>query len=546
MVVFILMPSINNTSNPLHNILQWNTRSLHARLIDIPHILSSNYISVALFSETWLLPSRRINIPGYRLIRDDRPDGYGGAAIAVKNSIKFRTLDIKSDLNRLVSSLNINLVSVKILLNNNSGLDIWSCYIPPHSNISQSTVNNIFNVMSNYCLFGGDVNSHHSCWGSNRYDHQGCLIHSAIEDLQLCILNNGSPTRLDRHPFPDTVVDISVSSPNLLLTSQWEVLGCPHGSDHYPIIIRLPHSQVPPDSLVLKVQQILKFNFNKADWALFSSLIETRIPPRFSEDPLEAYASFTDIVINAANLIIPKSKSSLHAKASPTWWNDNCTTKIKARSTAFRSFRTLKFAKLSAWRDFTATLNPSTPISTFWSTAKKFRQIISSTSSATNEEWFDNFCSKVAPDYVPMFNEIDHFQCANTRAHEEVHILTKPFLLVELLNAINSRRSPASGLDSISSILIKNLPERTISCLLDILNNLFLNLKVPVSWRQFKVIPIPKPNANLAAYRPIALSSILCKITEHMIKTRLDWWVEHLSVLPEKLFGFRKGRGTLE
>jgi len=31
-----------------------------------------------------------------------------------------------------------------------------------------------------------------------------------------------------------------------------------------------------------------------------------------------------------------------------------------------------------------------------------------------------------------------------------------------------------------------------------------------------------------------------------MIKTRLDWWVEHLSILPEKLFGFRKGCGTLE
>lgn len=203
--------------------------------------------------------------------------------------------------------------------------------------------------------------------------------------MQLCVLNNESPTRLNRPPFPDTVVDIFVSSPNLLLTSQWEVLDCPHGSDHYPIIIRLPYSQVPPDSLVPKTQQIPKFNFNKADWALFSSLVETRIPPRFSEDPLEAYVAFTDIVISAANLSIPKYKSTLHARASPTWWNDNCTATVKARSTAFRSFRqsksladfliyknqcaitrrTLKLAKLSAWREFTSVLNPSTPISTF-------------------------------------------------------------------------------------------------------------------------------------------------------------------------------------
>jgi hypothetical protein len=50
----------------------------------------------------------------------------------------------------------------------------------------------------------------------------------------------------------------------------------------------------------------------------------------------------------------------------------------------------------------------------------------------------------------------------------------------------------------------------------------------------------------LTSYRTIALSSTLCKLTEHIIKTRLDWWVENLLILTEKLFGFRKGRGTLE
>jgi len=38
---------------------------LPAGLNDIPHILSSTSVAVALFSETWLLPNKRINIPGY-------------------------------------------------------------------------------------------------------------------------------------------------------------------------------------------------------------------------------------------------------------------------------------------------------------------------------------------------------------------------------------------------------------------------------------------------------------------------------------------------
>jgi len=72
--------------------------------------------------------------------------------------------------------------------------------------------------------------------------------------------------------------------------------------------------------------------------------------------------------------------------------------------------------------------------------------MISLTSSAANEDWLDNLCSKIAPDYSPMYNEVEYIQCANTSVHVEYHILTKPFLLIELLNAINSRRSPASGL----------------------------------------------------------------------------------------------------
>jgi len=177
------MPSSSNINDSLLTILQWNTRSLSARLIDIPHLLSSNSTSVALLSETWLHPNKRTKIPGYHLVRDDRSDGYGGAAIAIKNSVNFRKLDINPNLSQSLADHNINLVGVKILSKYDQTLDIWSCYIPPYSNISQLILNDIFNVMSNYCIFGDDLNGHHSCWSSNRNDHQGCIIHSTIENL---------------------------------------------------------------------------------------------------------------------------------------------------------------------------------------------------------------------------------------------------------------------------------------------------------------------------------------------------------------------------
>ncbi|CAK1595354.1 unnamed protein product [Parnassius mnemosyne] len=63
------------------------------------------------------------------------------------------------------------------------------------------------------------------------------------------------------------------------------------------------------------------------------------------------------------------------------------------------------------------------------------------------------------------------------------------------------------------------------------------------------IIPILKPDKNPSdgnSYRPIALSSTLCKIMEHLIKNRLEWFVENKGLLAKTQFGFRKGLSTLD
>ena len=63
------------------------------------------------------------------------------------------------------------------------------------------------------------------------------------------------------------------------------------------------------------------------------------------------------------------------------------------------------------------------------------------------------------------------------------------------------------------------------------------------------IIPIIKSGKdpfNPINYRPIALSSVLAKITEHMIKHRLEWFVESRNLLAKSQFGFRKGMGTVD
>ena len=63
------------------------------------------------------------------------------------------------------------------------------------------------------------------------------------------------------------------------------------------------------------------------------------------------------------------------------------------------------------------------------------------------------------------------------------------------------------------------------------------------------MIPIPKPgkdSKNPSNYRPISLTSCLCKTMERMINTRLVWFLEKNNILTKYQSGFRKGRTTTD
>jgi hypothetical protein len=205
----------------------------------------------------------------------------------------------------------------------------------------------------------------------------------------------------------------------------------------------------------------------------------------------------------------------------------------------------LKESKRQAWKQVCMNLNPSSSIQSTWNTAKRFRNSIFTYPRPHNDSWFDDFCCKVALCYVPSRSEALHISILPVSNTPTTHVIAMPNTLNELNVAIASRKSIASGLDNISPTMLKYLPTNAVEYLLNILNKILLINKIPNSWNEFKVIPIPKANAT-NAFRPIAFSSALCKIMEFFFKNRLDWWLEHNSILSENLFTFRKGRGTLE
>ena len=122
------------------------------------------------------------------------------------------------------------------------------------------------------------------------------------------------------------------------------------------------------------------------------------------------------------------------------------------------------------------------------------------------------------------------------------------FTLHELKQAIKVSRDTSPGIDTVHYQLLKHLPEDSLLLLLYIFNHIWLTQDFPTLWKTAIIIPVPKPGKVLSdpgSYRPIALTSCLCKTMERMVNSRLTWYLERHMVITEYQSGFRRRRSTV-
>ena len=124
-----------------------------------------------------------------------------------------------------------------------------------------------------------------------------------------------------------------------------------------------------------------------------------------------------------------------------------------------------------------------------------------------------------------------------------------PFSVAELKQSLQRANDSATSLDQVHYQLLTRLPNSALSVLLKVYNHVWESGCFPPSWREAVVIPIPKPgkdHLDPSNFRPIALTSCLCKTMERMINARLMWSLESQGLLSEKQCGFRKNHSTLD
>ena len=85
--------------------------------------------------------------------------------------------------------------------------------------------------------------------------------------------------------------------------------------------------------------------------------------------------------------------------------------------------------------------------------------------------------------------------------------------------------------------------------ILALLNHIFASGQCPENWREAIVIPLPKPGKDphqAVSYRPISLTSHLCKVMETILNNRLRRHLESEGIMNPSQSGFRQGKCTID
>ena len=544
------------------SVMQWNCQGMQAKYESLKILIEEKTPICISLQETLL--KQKILCPRdysfYHTGYDEQRDSHG-CAVLIRKDVAHTTLPLQTDLQA---------VAVQMFIKRK--YTICSIYLPPNRS-SHDLLRDLRVLVSQLprpFLILGDFNGRHPLWGDVVSNSRGNAIYPFIEEQELAILNSGEPTHYHVQTGTFSVIDLSLCSPDCFLDFSWYVMDEGLGSDHFPIFIDIVDEIATPRSP--------RWLLDKANWALFRTLTFLEIDIEDFQSVDDALDLLSKVIIDAAQKTIPRTSGKFKRRPVP-WWNLQCRIARKAMRAAFTRYRKnqcsyylicfkkararfryqVKQAKRQSWVDFISKINWKTSLSEVWNKIRKITGKYVPTAPPVLKingnlvtkpedvsEAFANHFAKVSsknPDSpycqerIQEENKILDFTSLRSESYN------LPFTLQEFLSALSSCSDSAPGADDITYSMIKNLPVETQKFLLSIINKIWKESAFPEAWEIAILLAFLKPKKDGATpsnYRPIALTSCICKLMEKMVNVRLMWVLERKGLITPAQCGFRK------
>ena len=526
--------------------------------------LSENYDIIGV-TESWLNIEVRdylaeYKIPGYTMFEKSRVTKNGGGIIFY----------IKTSLNPVLLSKPIiaNVDVLFILLKNKYGkkLALSLIYRPPAQPVQTDIdiyeqISEISN--SHDAVIMGDFNLPMKKWGEPLTSHHGHDLYNNLKESSLTQFVQ-SPTREDH------VLDLVLATKDELIENLrvGEVFS---NSDHRGITFDINFIADEINKTKEKVPDYRKANlrklrtlFNQIDWNYMQTTTDINAHWKF----------FTDKYLQIMKECVPMRNRRPTQNIKPKWWNSQIAQCLRVKREAHNRFKSTTNSN-----DHSRFIEIRRQAKRLIKQSKRSTEMHVASQSKTNPKEFYSFIrqKKVNTATIgPILDENGHF----TNNEEEISKILNTFFasvftaedlsnipevpavqfnnnkilrniivtegdVSKCIDKLKVNKSP--GPDTISPRILKEAKSELVKPLSSLFNKSLQSGTMPDEWKLANVTPIFKKGSKSlpSNYRPISLTSVVCKTLETLIRDKLVNHLEENKLIKNTQHGFRNKRSCL-
>ena len=121
-------------------------------------------------------------------------------------------------------------------------------------------------------------------------------------------------------------------------------------------------------------------------------------------------------------------------------------------------------------------------------------------------------------------------------------VLINTEMVEEVLRGLNPNK--ASGPDEVETRFLKECAPEMAPILCELFQKSMSLGEVPSQWKEAHIVPIHKkgPRAVMANFRPVALTSVVCKVMERIVCSAIVAFLTNNNLISQQQHGFIKGR----
>ncbi|MEW8548508.1 MAG: reverse transcriptase domain-containing protein, partial [Candidatus Thiodiazotropha sp.] len=566
-----------------------NAQSFATARYNLSSLVLDYDIDILCLNETWenINSATPISLPNYRCYSRPRPtDPHGGVAIFIKQNGNTFVVDKCNKYNHQ----DLELLALTVKTNSDVVFDLIVAYIPPGKTEQMKLLSDqvSLNADGNIILMG-DFNAKSKEWNDPVCNESGDILEDLMTKCDLIIHNDGQQTRRNNN----TVIDLILTSASLshLVSSCCTLTHEKVRSDHIPIYLDSSFDSKDVVSHTKSIKQI-----KKVDWTKWKSVNEDKFQGwlknktgEFDKD----MESFYNVLNSSVQELIPEREVKVSKlKPRPCWWNENVKLANKNLNHWQRKFKNrntiqnrdalleaeiqLEKAKNEAMESWSNSLidsfekahDPSERWSVFKQMTRKatdnsilplidsngniafdsaekctvLQNVFFDPQSNSSLAFDNDFKSEVELKVLDLCGSQDMENADDLGFNTDI----KDSELDGAIFRLKLGKSP--GPDSIYPEMLCHSGDYFREAILYIFNLSWRTGKLPDVWSHASVKFLRKHNKSdfysPSSYRPISLTSVLCKLMERIVMKRLESHVEGNQLLDPQQEGFRKYHST--